>query len=360
VSTVWLNGEQFISRLHPLGPLDDPGAPSALVLRSRTEHLRFLSQLRWQIVLTGFAAVLVATILGYGIARTVTRPIRGLTATMREIAATGDLDRPAPAPGPWDDEDARVLTSTFTHLTGALDRFRREAAQRERLSSLGRLSAVVAHEIRNPLMIIKSAARTLRRDAAPGVVEVAASIDEEVVRLNRVVSGVLDYARPIEFDFGRADLTEVCRDAARAVRTSAEDVPVDLHLPAGPVMLESTDGDRLRAVIVNVLENAQQAVRARDAVPSPARPVQLRMVRQSAGWRVEVEDRGTGIAVDDLPRMFEPFFTTRRGGSGLGLAIARNIVEGLGGTIGVRSQVGVGTTVWIDLPDPPAATGDQA
>jgi two-component system sensor histidine kinase FlrB len=58
--------------------------------------------------------------------------------------------------------------------------------------------------------------------------------------------------------------------------------------------------------------------------------------------------------------MFEPFFTTRRNGSGLGLAIARNVVEGLGGTIGVRSQVGIGTTVWVDLPDPRAATGDRA
>src|SRR6185503_12123269 len=123
------------------------------------------------IVVTGLAAILVATILGYGIARTVTRPLRAVAATMREMAATGDLKTAPPGPGRWDDEDARTVASAFQNLTAALDRFQREAAQRERLSSLGRLSTVVAHEVRNPLMIIKSAVRNLRKHPSPEVVE---------------------------------------------------------------------------------------------------------------------------------------------------------------------------------------------
>ena len=102
----------------------------------------------------------------YAVARTVTRPLGAITATMREMAATGDLTRriALPPDARWDDEDARLLATTFNTMTDSIARFQREAAQRERLSSLGRLSTVVAHEIRNPLMIIKTALRALRRD----------------------------------------------------------------------------------------------------------------------------------------------------------------------------------------------------
>ena len=351
-----LGGEDFIGRVQSLGATAGPQEPVALVLRSRTQLLGFLPALRRQILLTGFVAVVVATLVGYAIARSVTRPVRALTATMSEMAATGDLARTVPPGGPWDDEDARALAATFRQLTSALDRFQREASQRERLSSLGRLSTVVAHEIRNPLMIIKSAVRNLRKHASPDVVAVAANIDEEVQRLNGVVSGVLDFARPIRFDLAPADLGDICRDAAQAAQAGPEAVPVRLDVGGGAPIV--TDRERVRSVLVNVLANAQQAVRSA-ATPTPARgkpPIELRAWAPGPGrWRIEVSDRGPGIAREDLPRLFEPFFTTRRTGSGLGLAIARNIIEGLGGTIVIDSRPNVGTTVRIDLPDQPPA-----
>ena len=345
-----LGGEEFIGRAQPLGTVGDP---RALVLQSRTEHLRFLTALRWQVALAGLAAVGLATVVAYGVARTVTRPVHALTATMREIAATGDLSRPLPAGGRWDDEDARVLGATFAQLAGALDRFRREAAQRERLSSLGRLSAVVAHEIRNPLMIIKSSVRALRRDGPPDVIEAADSIDEEVRRLDKVITGVLDFARPIRFHLATAELSEICRDAAAAASVEGDAVPVTLELPHEPVPIV-TDVDRLRAVLVNVLANAQQAIGAR----KPRAPGRIVLsVSFSPGWRrIAISDNGCGIAAADLPRLFELFFTTRPTGSGLGLPIARNIVEGLGGTIAIDSRPDTGTRVSMNLPEmPPAA-----
>jgi two-component system nitrogen regulation sensor histidine kinase NtrY len=346
-----IGGEDYDGQVEPLGTAGGRGEPVALVLRSRTEHLKFLPTLRWQIALTGLAAVLVATIVGYGIARTVTRPLRALTATMREMAATGDLARTVPAVGRWDDEDARLLSTTFGQLTGALGRFQREAAQRERLSSLGRLSTVVAHEVRNPLMIIKSAVRSLRQHPSPDVTEVASNIDEEVQRLNRVVSDVLDFAKPIRFELAPADLGELCRAAAQAAKLAADDVPVAIETPGDRIQI-TTDAERLRAVLVNVLNNAQDAVRARGTDRPGGSLIRLRLSRRPpSGWRIEVFDRGLGIPAEDLARLFEPFFTTRRGGSGLGLAIARNVVEGLGGTIAVDSRVNVGTSVRIDLPE---------
>jgi len=350
VFTRRLGNDDYIGRVQPLG---SAGEPVAVVLRSRTEQVQFLRQLYRRIYSTGVIVVLVATLLGYAIARTVTRPLRAVTATMREMAATGNLAGSLPTVRPWDDEDARLLATTFRQLTTALDRFQREAAQRERLSSLGRLSTVIAHEVRNPLMIIKTALRSLRRHISPDVEEVARSIDEEVSRINRVVTETIDFARPIRFDVAPADLIEICRDAAQAVRARPGDAPVAIEAPDSPAPVR-TDAERLRAVLVNVLTNAQQAVRARGVNGAIAPAIQIRTTRLPTGsWRVEVADRGVGIATDDLPRLFEPFFTTRRTGSGLGLALARNVIEGLGGSITIESQVDVGTTVRIELPETP-------
>jgi signal transduction histidine kinase len=332
--------------------------PTALILRSRTDRLRFLNIVHRQLAGTALLAVLAATLMSYAVARTVTRPLGTITATMREMASTGDLTRRiALSPNArWEDEDARLLATTFNAMTDSIVRFQREAAQRERLSSLGRLSTVVAHEIRNPLMIIKTALRSLNQDPAqPAHVRAAVSdIDEEVTRLNRIVSEVLDFARPIKFELAPIDLNALAEDAARAVHATegpAVDIRLDLAPDLPPVV---TDGERLRLVLVNVLTNARHAVLARDEGP-PAGAIRLITARTAAGRvTLDVRDQGVGIGAENLARVFDPFFTTRRTGTGLGLAISRNIIEGLGGTIGVSSRPGSGTDVRIELPHGPA------
>jgi signal transduction histidine kinase len=110
---------------------------------------------------------------------------------------------------------------------------------------------------------------------------------------------------------------------------------------------------------VNVLTNSQHAVRTRGTTGAPD-AIRVRIARGGDGrWAVDVIDQGGGIAATDLSRVFEPFFTTRRAGSGLGLALARNVVEGLGGAIAIDSQVGVGTTVRISLPDRASPAGTR-
>jgi signal transduction histidine kinase len=362
---IWLEGSEYLARTITLGsngttigPVKaaPSGAPAAkaIILRSRTERLTFLSGLHTSLLFTAGIAVLAATVLSYGIARTVTRPLGAITATMREMAATGDLTRkiPLPANPRWEDEDARLLASTFNTMTESIEHFQRQAAQRERLSSLGRLSTVVAHEIRNPLMIIKAALRTLRKEdiRAEEVKPAVADIEEEIVRLNRIVSEVLDFAKPIKFELAPTDLNALCADAVKA--TGTEDVPmpvaVSFDRAVPPVV---TDGERLRLVLVNVLANARHAVAARNGDVQPHHAIAM-ATSLTGGSRVviEVKDRGPGIAPEDLPKVFDPYFTTRRTGTGLGLAISRNIVEGLRGTIAVESHRGVGTTVRIVLP----------
>jgi signal transduction histidine kinase len=325
-----------------------------VILRSRTERLGFLNPLHGRLSIIAVVAVLAATLLSYAIARTVTRPLGAITATMREMAATGDLTRKigaSPGGTAWEDEDARLLATTFNTMTDSIARFQREAGQRERLSSLGRLSTVVAHEIRNPLMIIKTALRRLRSPSVtPEELRAAVTdIDEETARLNRLVSEVLDFAKPIKFELAPTDLNALCEAAARAAGSDAPAIPIHLELDPtlGPV---TTDSERLRLALVNILTNARHAVTAAAGASDGKDPIRLRTRRQGPGRvAIEVRDQGTGIASDDLGRVFDPYFTTRRTGTGLGLAISKNIVEGLGGTIAVASRQGHGTEVKIEL-----------
>lgn len=353
-----------VSRVLPLQASVGPTSPAtpakgpvatAVILRSRTERLRFLNAVHRELAVTAFLAVMAATLISYAVARTVTRPLGAITATMREMATTGDLTRKiALSPNArWEDEDATLLANTFNTMTDSIARFQREAAQRERLSSLGRLSTVVAHEIRNPLMIIRTALRTLKQGTghSPEVDGAIADIDGEVTRLNRIVAEVLDFARPIKFDLEAVNVNALCEDAARAVGSEEPGIAahLDLDRHIGEIV---TDGERVRLALVNVLTNARHAVLARaDRPGDPARAIEL-VTRNPTPGRVsiEVRDRGVGIAPDDLSRVFDPFFTTRRTGTGLGLAITRRIIEGLGGTITVTSRPGQGTDVRIELP----------
>ncbi len=365
VSRVLIGDSEYVGRAQPLGAADSGEttttagvtAPTALVLQSRTERLGFLRTVYAALALAAATAVLLAVGLSYAVARTITRPLGAITATMREVAATGDLTRKIPLrePSAWQDEDARLLATTFNTLTDSVARFQREASQKERLLSLGRLSTVIAHEVRNPLMIIKATLRSLRPEApAADIREAVTDIDEEVDRLNRIVHDVLDFAKPPSMLREPADLVRLCQDAATAA-TVGGGPAIDLEMPGAP-LVASTDPERLRTALVNVLSNARQAVETQEsATPQPvnghdAPAVLLALDRPDAGHvRLRISDRGTGIAPEHLSQVFEPYFTTRRTGTGLGLPIARNIVEGLGGTIGVATAPGR-TTVEILLP----------
>ena len=367
-TTIRLGDEEYVAvtrRLSMEGEWSPAGvnegsrlAPMAIILRSRTSELELLGSLQTALAGTALLAVLVATVLSYGVARTVTRPVGTIIAAMREMSDTGDLTQKIALPdrGPRVDEDTQLLARTFNTMTDSIARFQREAAQRERLSSLGQLSTVIAHEIRNPLMIIKTSVRTLSRQAAlPEPARVAAAdIDEEVDRLNRIVGEVLDFARPIRFDFAPVDLRALCSDSVAAVTAGAEQLAVHVVLDPDADHL-MTDGERLRLALVNVLLNARHAVlaRGRDGARTSTDEADITLETRwldDSRVAVVVRDLGIGIAPSDLTAVFDPYFTTKRTGSGLGLAIAKNIIEGLGGTISATSHEDAGAEMRIELP----------
>jgi signal transduction histidine kinase len=350
------NVEEYGALPLPLSAVSDSGIPGAgpvaLILRSRAETQRFLRSIHTQLLVTAAVAVLLTFLLSFAVARTITQPLAAITDAMREVASTGDLTRKIVFRGNqrWNDEDARLLATTFNTLTDSIARFQVEMSQKERLSSLGRLSTVIAHEVRNPLMIIKAALHGLRQ---PGLTpaalgEAAADIDEEIARLNRIVNEVLDFARPIRFEVAPADLNALCRESAAAAQATpgaAVDLDLDAALPR-----VTTDAERLRVALVNLIMNARHAV---EGQPSAAVAVSTRVNGTRAA--IVVTDRGVGIDAADLTRVFDPYFTTKRGGTGLGLPIAKNIIEGLGGTITVTSLPGRGTEMRIEFPLPDEA-----
>ena len=243
-----------------------------------------------------------------------------ITDVMREMSATGDLTRKIALSraASWDDEDAKLLAATFNTLTDSIARFQREAAQRERLSALGRLSTVIAHEIRNPLMIIKASLRTLSREGVSRaeVTLALTDVDEEVARLNRVVNDVLDFARPIRFDYASADINAVCADAEQATRAGHEDMRVGIK--ANPALRAvMTDAERLRTALVNILANARHAVAARSVSTvaqgsggrargaSPAPDIEVETHASDRSFRITIRDRGVGVRAEDLSRVFD-------------------------------------------------------
>lgn len=367
ITSITIGDEEYLALSRPIpraaasfqGAAD---APLAVVLRSRSERLSVLNSLRLGLTGALIVTILLATLLSYFVARTVTRPLAAVTGAMGDLAVTGDLTRKVPVRSrAWDDEDARLLASAFNTLTESIARFQNEAAQKERLSSLGRLSTVIAHEIRNPLMIIRATLTSLRREhvSAADRLEAAADIDEETTRLNHVVSDVLDFAKPIRFDLSPANLNDVCRASASAAWAGHDEGEVQLDLdPEMPIAV--TDAERMRTALVNILTNARHAVhaaagnRADDragGVAVASQPGVIVRTRYAAGRvAITVHDHGTGIGPDDLAHIFDPYFTTRRKGTGLGLPIAKNIIEGLGGAIAVTSRLGEGTEIRLDLP----------
>jgi two-component system sensor histidine kinase HydH len=235
-----------------------------------------------------------------------------------------------------------VLLSDITGLRKLEEKLRRS----EHLASLGRLAAGVAHEIRNPLSSIKGFAAILAGKASgdPSAAEIARVFQNEVERLNRVVTELLEFARTPDL---RPDTLEVRRlvdHTVRLVETDAAHARVSIHVEVDPPDLQLVaDGDRLAQALLNLYLNAIQAM-------ENGGDLTIRALRDGQAVVFSVEDTGPGIPQDLLGRIFDPYFTTKARGVGLGLAIVHRVVEAHHGEVIVESGTSSGTRFQIRLP----------
>ena len=224
----------------------------------------------------------------------------------------------------------------------------------EKLSTLGEMAAVLAHEIRNPLGSIRGTAEILRDDYRPGdpkheFIEIQI---KETERLNRVVEDFLAMARPQPPEMVRCLLREELETIVVLTANDARERRVRLVLEpmAGDAVVRA-DGEKLRQAFLNIAINALQATPQGGTVTIATR-------QTDSMFEIRFSDTGPGIDADTLARIFEPFFTTKPDGTGLGLAITKKIIEGHGGTLEVESAPGRGTTVAVRLPM--LTDGDQS
>ncbi|MDF2696442.1 MAG: histidine kinase, partial [Labilithrix sp.] len=244
--------------------------------------------------------------------------------------------------------------------------------ERDRLAALGSMAAGLAHEVKNPLGAIKGAAQLLEEvtdggpEHDPTVKEFLGIILEETDRLNRVVGSFLDYARPHAGNPVPLDINGAVRRSVQILSSQKTD-EVELRLElADHLPRASIDPEKLRQVLMNLVQNAVQAMNGRGKVTittssrraprsawvtSPPSGNSGRLPPEDAEVvEISVADTGPGISQKVLKNLFVPFFTTKEQGTGLGLAISQSIVQNAGGSIQVQSQQGSGTKFTITLP----------
>ena len=217
------------------------------------------------------------------------------------------------------------------------ERLERRLVEERRLASLGQMSAVLAHEIRNPLASLKGNAQMLARGLPEGDRGRARAdrVVAEAVRLEALTTDLLEFART------GAIRKEPVAPAA-LLHDAAAGMPVDIDAGGAP-SIWSLDRDRVRQVLVNLLENAVWAA-------GEGGRVQARVAQEAGHLVYTVRDHGPGFPEEDLPRIFEPFFTGRTDGTGLGLAVARRIVDLHAGSITARNHPGGGAEMRVALP----------
>ena len=226
-------------------------------------------------------------------------------------------------------------------------RLKKEIARSRHLASLGSLAAGVAHEIRNPLSSIKGFATYFRqryRDN-PEDEKTAGVMIQEVDRLNRVISQLLDYARPMTMQWQETSIQDTIRHTLRTIEAQAREKEIVLQADLqADIPAISIDPDRMHQVFLNLYLNALGAMQAGGILS-------VTLGERSDGQiRIEIRDTGSGIEPQDLGRIFDPYFTTKPSGTGLGLAIVQKIIDAHNAEIHVASTPDQGTTVTILLP----------
>jgi len=223
----------------------------------------------------------------------------------------------------------------------------RSLAHAEKLAAIGETAARIAHDIRNPVTAARSLAQQLSREpASPLNAEHAGLILMELERVEHQVASLLRFARRDELRFETVDVAALVRRAVEQFRSRFAEADVAVELDATEPITARADAEKLRQVVINLVENALDAFDD----GTGTRRLRIDVGRRNGAATVRIADTGVGVPAEVLPRLFEPFFSLKAKGTGLGLAIAKRTVDAHGGRIVATSTAGEGTTVSVELP----------
>lgn len=339
-----------------LRPCEDFEEYNARRIDQSTEaHERALDQLAWGMVGVGGLGGVAGVVLGYGVARAVGRSIRRLRIRLRD--AVGKLGPDPPeivlsGEGDFADLHAEVdrLGERIETLVSALHQRESEVLRAEQLAAVGQLAAGVGHELRNPLTSVKLLVQAGLEDGGLPADDLRV-IDGEVRRMERSLQTFLDFARPPSTERRPTPLAGLVREVADLLRGRAEKQRVNLQLDLPPdAVTVLADREQLRQVLVNLFLNAL------DAMPSGGALAVIVRTDDPGRVTVEVADSGPGISETQLPRLFQPFASTKDTGLGLGLVISKRIAEAHSGALVAANRPRGGASFLLTLPiEPPHA-----
>jgi signal transduction histidine kinase len=344
-----LEGQRYLTAYEVMRPSGVLAVPVPLSVGDTASRQRDIADLT---LLAAVLGLLLSGALAFAVGRTLAGPIGQLRRAATAVGA-GRLSVRLPEPP----GEFGQLFASFNRMTRRLRRARAQEVRTARVLAWGEMAQQIAHEIKNPLTPIKLAVQHLRRAFRDGRTDFGKILDEnveqiltEINRLTEISRAFSRYGAPVEQtgELARVNVSAIVHEAITLYRAGDTSVNYREELESAELLVHART-EELREVLMNLLENARDAVGAEGTVTVSA--------RQRDG-RVElvVADDGSGIAPDLLPRIFDPHFSTRSSGTGLGLAIVRRLVEGWGGTVEVASRPGDGTRFDIAIP----AAGDGA
>jgi len=305
----------------------------------------------------GLAALILTLLSSLLMARRITRPIRNLVEGTRRISK-GDFTYRIPV---ISEDEIGDLTRSFNEMAEQLLQARqkteeanRRLVQVEKLASIGRLSATIAHEIRNPLTSVKLNIQKLAESEKLDETEKEhlAIAQEGIEQIEKFIKELLSFTRSSKLQPDYFSMEEIIQASLKMLRPSLEEKKIRITLEVEKDLPPAyVDADKIRQVLVNILRNAYEAVEEGGQIE-----ISLRLNRQKdrPGFEILISDNGCGIPEKDWENIFEPFFTTKSSGAGLGLANARRILEQHGGSIRVVKKEGPGSCFLITLPLEPS------
>lgn len=303
------------------------------------------------VVVAALGAIVICLVMLIAMEVVIRRPMLELEQKIRRVRE-GDLEARVDFASRNDDlgdlgRDFNRMVAQLRESREEIQRlYRTQISRAEHFATLGELAAGLAHEIRNPLAGIAGVAEVVARDLpeSSAAREALDGVREEVLRINRIVSDLLETARPKPPQFQAADLNATAEHAVIFARQQSLSRPVQVLLrKAEDLEPVEHDPGQIHQVLLNLILNALQAI------DGPGE-VQVQVQQRDGSATVTVSDTGKGIAAEHLPNIFRPFFTTKGKGTGLGLSLAHRIVEDHGGRIEVESRVGEGSRFSVLLP----------
>jgi len=313
------------------------------------------------LMVAGIGAVVICGVSIFVLAYLIQRPMVELQEKVALVSA-GNLEVAVNFAGRND--EIGDLGRNFNHMMLQLRESRKEIetmhrtqmSRAEHLATLGELATGLAHEIRNPLAGIAGVIEIIGRDLpvtspARGMVK---DVREEINQINRILTDLLETARPHPPMMMRSNLNVTVEHAVMLARQQVLSKPIKIELEQAPKLAEvEHDSDQIHQVLLNLLLNAVQSIEGAGAI-------RVQIDSRADCARVTVSDTGRGIPEQQLSQIFRPFYTTRGNGTGLGLSLARRIVEEHHGRIDVTSTVGKGSRFEVLLPFCVAEADPQA